>query len=51
MAVKMKVKGQTQNILLKEDLIINIICCVQDEVIKNDYFSCGLSTGYRKVEF
>lgn len=51
MAVKMKVKCQTQDIFLKQDFTKNRIHYVQNEVIKNDSFNSGLSAAYRKVEF
>lgn len=45
---KDKVKGQTQDTFQNEDFIMNGIHCVLDEGIKNDSYSFGLSTAYRK---
>lgn len=45
------VKMKLRDIFLKLDLIMNRICYVQNEEIKNNAYGFGLSTGYRMVEF
>ena len=44
---EMKVKSQIQDTFLESDLIMNRIHCVQDEGVRNDSYSFGLSTVYR----